>query len=124
MSTKTELKPKAPPLDWAKWLLVAAIIVAIIVGNSIYANESPLYRVLAILAASALAVVIAKSTVLGETIWVTLRDSYTEIRRVVWPTKKETNQTALIVIVLTLVSALVLLIFDSIFKWLFSFILG
>ena len=46
-----------------------------------------------------------------------------EIRRVVWPTRDETVQTTLIVLVLVLIFALILWLLDSGLSWVVSSIL-
>ncbi len=52
------------------------------------------------------------------------KDSYREIRKVVWPTRKETGQTTLIVFGFVLVMAVYLWIGDKAIEWLvFSLIL-
>ena len=53
-----------------------------------------------------------------------IKDSRTEIRKVVWPTRQETVQTTFIVVVFVLLVALVLWALDSFFAWLASLAIG
>ena len=53
------------------------------------------------------------------------KDSYKEVRKVVWPTRKETTQTTLVVFGFVLVMAVFLWICDKSIEWaIFSAILG
>ena len=124
MSTKTDLSTKTPALDWLKWLVVVVIVVGAIIANSYFKEYSILYRVLGIILAAVVAGVIAKTTTTGESVWLTLKASYAEIRKVVWPTKQETNQTTLIVLVLVVIASLILWGLDSLLGALFGLIIG
>ena len=46
--------------------------------------------------------------------------SYNEIKKIVWPTKNETIQTTLIVIIMVAVTGLVLWLLDNIMIWLIA----
>ncbi|MFX1735207.1 preprotein translocase subunit SecE [Paraburkholderia sp. A1RI_3L] len=53
------------------------------------------------------------------------KDSYREVRKVVWPTRKEATQTTLVVFGFVLVMAVLLWISDKSIEWvIFSVILG
>jgi len=53
------------------------------------------------------------------------KDSYKEVRKVVWPTRKEATQTTLVVFAFVLAMAIVLWICDKSIEWvIFSAILG
>ncbi len=53
------------------------------------------------------------------------KDSYKEVRKVVWPTRKEASQTTLVVFGFVLVMAVLLWISDKSIEWvIFSVILG
>lgn len=121
MSAKTEAKSSGS--DRLKWLVVFAILGAIVYGNVAYADSPILYRVIAILAASCAALFVAKSTARGTLVWGVLRESYTEIRRVKWPETKDVKMTTIVVVVLIVVMALLLWAFDSIISLLLSLIL-
>ena len=124
MSTKTDISTKSPALDWLKWLVVVVIIVGAIIANSLYGDEPALYRVLGIIFLVGVAGWVAKATAKGESVWLTLKASYAEIRKVVWPTKQETNQTTLIVLVLVVIASLILWGLDSLLGALFGLIIG
>lgn len=96
-------------LDGLKWLLVVVIIVAGTVGNS-YLSESLnlLVRVLALIGVGVVAAFIALQTAKGSAFWALLKSARVEMRKVVWPTKPETNQTTMMVLVVVFVMALLL----------------
>ena len=53
------------------------------------------------------------------------KDSIQEAKRVVWPTKKETFQTVVMVFLFVLLSAVFLWLADKFFEWvLYSMVLG
>lgn len=81
-------------------------------GNWYFAEESTLYRTLALLALAAVALAIAVQTTVGRGTWVLLKESRAEIRKVIWPTPQEANQTTVIVVVLVLFVALILWLLD------------
>ncbi len=54
-----------------------------------------------------------------------VRDAYYEVRKVVWPTRKETGQATLMVFVFVLLMAIFLWMVDKLAEWgVFSLILG
>ena len=110
--------------DVIKWCAVFALIAISIVGNSYYSDQSLLYRVLAIVLLGFIAILLSISTEKGSAAWSLIKDSRTEIRKVVWPTRQETVQTTFIVVVFVLLVALVLWALDSFFGWLASLAIG
>lgn len=98
--------------DGIKWLLVALLIGASVYGNWYFATEDLIYRLLGLLLMAVLAVAIAVQTQTGANIWTLLRESRTEILKVIWPTPQETSQTTVIVVILTLFVALILWLLD------------
>jgi len=114
----------ASRFDTAKWLIVFALLAAAIVGNSYYADQSLLYRVLAMVALGAVAGLVALQTAKGAAFWALVKGSRTEIRKVVWPTRQETVQTTMIVVAFVLLVALILWGLDSLLGWLVSLAIG
>jgi preprotein translocase subunit SecE len=110
--------------DNVKWVLVVAIVAAGVYGNSYFADQSLLYRVLGLLALAVVAGLIALQTAQGAAFWALTRESRTEIRKVVWPTRQETVQTTLIVVGFVLLVALILWGLDTLLGWLVSLVIG
>lgn len=111
-------------LDPLKWGVVVVLVTAGVVGNSYYGEESLLYRVLALLALAAVAGWVASTTERGNAFWQLVKGSRTEIRKVVWPTRQETTQTTLIVVVFVFIMALILWGIDSLLGWLVGMVIG
>jgi preprotein translocase subunit SecE len=122
MNVKAEAKDSR--FDLLKWLVVAALVIAGVVGNQYFSAEPILYRVLALLVVAALAGVVALQTSKGQAFWVLAKEARVEIRKVVWPTRQETTQTTLIVVAVVLVMSLLLWGVDSLLGWLVSLIVG
>ena len=122
MTANTE--EKVYRLDAAKWFLVVAIVAAGVVGNSHFSAESILYRALGLLVLAAVAVVVALQTAKGVAIADVVRGALVELRKVVWPTRQETNQTTLIVLAVVFVMAIILWLLDTLFGFIASNIIG
>ena len=95
-----------------------------VVGNSYYSDMALLYRVLALVALGAASVFVAINTEKGHALWSLLKEAQVEVRRVVWPTRQEVNQTTLIVVVVVLIMALILWGLDTFLGWLASLVIG
>jgi preprotein translocase subunit SecE len=114
----------ASRFDGLKWLVVTALVAVAVVGNSYFADQSLLYRVLGIVALAAVAGYVALQTAKGASFWSLVKGARTEIRKVVWPTRQETVQTTMIVVAFVLVVALILWGLDSFLGWLVSLVIG
>lgn len=68
--------------------------------------------------------VVAAQTAKGKAFIAFAKDARTEVRKVVWPTRQETMQTTLIVIVVTVIMGLLLWGLDAILLRLVSFLTG
>ncbi len=100
-------------------LTVAVIImvVAITVFYVYAAQYSTLLRVIGLLASVGISLFIASTTTVGSVIFDYVRDTRTEVRKVVWPTSQETIQTTMIVLLMVMIVALLLWGFDSLLGW-------
>jgi len=88
------------------------LLVAGVVGYYVLAQDPELWRVLALLAGAALAVAVVMQTSAGRSGWMFVKEARVELSKVIWPTRKETVQTTLVVILLVIVIALFLWIVD------------
>ncbi len=109
---ETEVSNK---LDTFKLVLAIAALLAAIGGFYYYADASLLYRVLGLVGVAIVAIGITLTTSTGQAILSFGRESRAEVRKVVWPTRQETVQTTLMVVV-----AVILL---GIFLWLVDMLL-
>lgn len=114
--------------DSLKWLFVVALIAAGVFANSYYSDPQHdvalLYRVIALLIAGAVAFFVAVKTSKGFAFSSLVKEAMVEVRKVVWPTRQETNQTTLIILAVVLFMALVLWMLDTFFGWVASLIIG
>ncbi|WP_294833786.1 preprotein translocase subunit SecE [uncultured Gilliamella sp.] len=109
-------------LDKFKWGLVLVLIAFIVWGNSYFSGPNDIYqpntivRIVAVVAISLFTLFIAYTTNKGKAFFVFLQESRKELRKVVWPTRKETVQTTLLVAAVTVIVGLALWGMDSIFR--------
>ena len=106
------------------WIIGLILIGVAVYGNSYYAMEPLLYRVIGVLVILILSLLVILRTNEGKEALTLILDSRKEIRRVVWPTRTETTQTTLIVIAAITFMGLVLWGLDSFFGWVIASILG
>ncbi|NOH56974.1 preprotein translocase subunit SecE [Alteromonas sp. 07-89-2] len=122
MSEKTENQSNA--LDMFKWVVVFALLAGLVTANTMYGEISVLYRAIAIVVVVGIAGFIAATTEKGSTFLSFAKESRTEVRKVVWPTRQEANQTTLIVLAATLIMALILWGLDGIIVRVVGFTTG
>lgn len=130
----TEIKKKAPEQVQDKgekskgtntllWIIAVALIIVAAVGNTYFAAQlSLVVRVLALVALGAGAVAAAALTNQGQKTIRFIKESRTELRKIIWPTRPEATQTTLIVIAMCVVVSLVLWGIDSIIVRLVAFL--
>lgn len=122
MSTVNSENSKSS-LDWLKWTITVLLLAAVVGGNSLYGEQTHIVlRVVVLLALVALAFVSAAFTEKGKTFIGFAKDARLEVRKVVWPTRQETVQTTLIVLVVSFICGLVLWGLDGVFVRVVSFI--
>ena len=104
-------------LDTLKLVVALALLVVGIYGFYYFEAQATWIRLLGLLAVVGLAVFIVVQTPMGRGIWRFAADSRTEVRKVVWPTRQETLQTLLIIVIAVFITALFLWAVDSILFW-------
>ncbi len=116
MIAQTESQSGA--LDTIKLLISAAVLVGGLYGYYYYENDVALpLRVLMVLGSAGAGITIAMTSAQGHRLWHFIQGSRVEIRKVIWPTRQETTQTAIAVFVFTLVLALFFWALDSGLLW-------
>ena len=94
-------------------LILAVLLVAGGIGGFYYFGDKPeALRVAIVLAAGVLAVVVAATTAFGRSTWEFFKGSRMELRKVVWPEKKETMQITLVVFVMVVLVAVYMWMID------------
>ena len=121
----TNTENQSGSMDLVKWIIVIGLLAGAVVCNYMYGEEvSVLYRALGVVAAIGVALFVAAQTEKGREAVVFAKESRLEIRKVVWPTRKEATQTTLIVLAATGVMALVLWGLDGALVRIVGFITG
>ncbi len=75
------------------------------------------YRVLGLFFVLIVSSLILYQTSFGKTVYGYIIDSKVELKKVSWPTKQETTQTALGVIVIVVIIGILLWLFDMLLSW-------
>lgn len=106
--------------------LFAAVL---ILSGGIYAfyhfeGEMLVLRVLGLLVVAGLAIFVAAKSAAGKSVLGFISGAQTEVRRVVWPTRPETVQTTLVVLVMVLILGIFLWLLDMLLLWAVQAITG
>ena len=112
-------------LDTVKLLIAAATLIGGLYAYYYFETEfAQAIRVLMVLGGTVAGIGIAMTSAQGQRLWHFIQGSRVEIRKVVWPTKQETTQTAIAVFVFTLVMMLFFWLLDSGLLWLTQKLVG
>jgi len=103
--------------DKIKLLVAALVLGGAFVAFYTFSDIEVVFRVLGLLVAVAIAGFIAAKTTLGGNAVAFTRGSIVEVRKVVWPTRKETVQTTLMVMAMVVVVGLIMWMFDAMLAW-------
>ncbi|OUS33037.1 preprotein translocase subunit SecE ['Osedax' symbiont bacterium Rs2_46_30_T18] len=122
MSSKIE--NSGSKLDGLKWLVVVSLVVVGVIGNSYYADQSLLYRVIALLVLAGVAGFVGFQTAKGAAFFVHMKEAKNEIRKVVWPTRQETGQTTMMVVAVVIIIGILLWGLDTFLGWVVSSVIG
>jgi preprotein translocase subunit SecE len=94
-------------------LVTAVLMAAAGIAAFYYFDAQPdIVRVLIVLGAAAAAIAVGYPTALGRSTWEFLKSARGELRKVVWPTNKETMQVTLVVFGMVVLAALFLWLVD------------
>lgn len=111
--------------DKLRLAVVALLVVGGLVAYYLLAPQGALIRWGALAAAMVLAVVIFFTAESGRRLVAFGRDSWREVKKVVWPTRKETLQTTAFVFAFAVTMALFLWLTDKMLEWvMYDLILG
>lgn len=122
METKVEDQPTI--VDTAKLLLAVLILVAGLVGYYYFADGSVLLRAVGVIVALAAAAAVGMTSAQGQVLWKFIQGSRVELRKVVWPTREETIQTTLVVLLFALIGGVFFWLLDLFLLFLTSRITG
>ena len=111
-------------LDTVKLTLVVVLLALGVWGNSYFREESVLYRAIALIAMAVACGFIAYHTAKGRAVWALMNEARTELRRVHFPTRRETANTTGLVIIVMIVIAVILFVFDSLLSLIVEGLIG
>lgn len=103
--------------DKLKLVLAIGIFLAGVVGFYLIEDQSLLVRVIGIVVVAIIAIGIALTSQQGRDAWVFAREARQELRKVIWPTRQESVQTTLIVLVMVIIVSILLWLMDIFFNW-------
>lgn len=120
MAAKAEIT--VDPADRIKQIGAAALVVGGVVLFYLFGEYSFLYRVLALLCVLGVAAFLYLQTAHGLRTAGFFKDSRTEVRKVVWPTRAETTQTTVMVMIIVFLVGVFLWLLDTMLSGAFRFI--
>ncbi len=121
----TEVETVGSTADKAKLVLAGALVVAALAGFYLTARQGQLVQWVVLLVGLAAAVVVFGLSDAGRQLVAFGRDSVREVKKVVWPERKEATQITLYVFGFVVVMALFLWLTDKTLEWVFyDLILG
>lgn len=125
MSASPSVETVTPAADKAKLAAVGVLVVAAIAAFYLLASQPLWQRVIALLLLLAGAVALFFRAEPGKRLIGFGRDASRELRKVVWPSRKEATQMTLYVFAFVVVMALFLWLTDKTLEWVFyDLILG
>lgn len=123
--SNTNVETVSRTLDRIKLGLAVLVIIAGIVAFSVLDTQPTVVRVAAFIGSVIVAALIAWSSEPGRRSIGYVRDSYNEVKRVVWPTRKEAVQMTGIVFVFVAIMGLFLWLVDKTLGWvIYGLLLG
>ena len=115
MNSKVETQ--GSPMDSVKLGIALLLLGSAIVAFYYFADQSLLLRVVGLLAMAGISLAILLQTDIGRRSLGMVQDARAEVRKVVWPSRAETVQTTLAVIVMVLIIGILLWLMDMFLGW-------
>jgi preprotein translocase subunit SecE len=115
----TQVETVSTTADKAKLGLAVALVLASLVSFYLLAKQGQLAQWGALLACLVAAVVVFMSSEVGKQFLAFGRDSVREVKKVVWPARKEAMQMTAYVFAFVVVMALFLWLTDKTLEWVF-----
>jgi len=122
METKVEEQPTF--VDTAKLALAIVVVLLGLVGYYYFADSSALLRALAVVIALGVGAAVAFTSLQGRWLWKFIQGSRVELNKVVWPTREETFQTTLVVLIVALFGGVFFWLLDLFLLWLTTRVTG
>ncbi|MEK7322073.1 MAG: preprotein translocase subunit SecE [Pseudomonadota bacterium] len=104
-------------VDKLKWLVAALLLIGGLAGFYYLADYALWMRVIALLAVVGVCIAIVLQTENGGQLIGFFREASIELRKIVWPTGKETTQTTAVVMAMVVLVSLILWGLDTFLVW-------
>jgi len=125
MNTSAPVETVTTGADKAKLAVAALLVVGAVAAYYLLGQKDLWLRVVALLGLLVAAVAVFFTAEPGKALAAYARDSVRELKKVVWPTRKEATQMTLYVFAFVFVMALFLWVTDKTLEWaLYDLILG
>ena len=112
-------------VDNLKLIAAVVVIIAGIAVFYVFGDMSALLRALIVVVSVVVAGGIALTSTPGKNAWQFTIGTRAEIRKVIWPSRRETMQTTLVVILMVLVVGIYLWLLDALSFWaIYDLVLG
>lgn len=111
-------------MNTVKLSVALLLLVGSVVLFYVYSGQPVLFRVGGLLVGIFVSVGIALQTPNGRNVWAFFQDAQVEVRKVVWPTRKETVQTTLVIILVVIIIAAILWLLDILLGWTIGSLMG
>ena len=121
----TQVETVSTVADKAKLVLAVALVLGALTGFYLVAKQGPIVQWVVLVGGLVAAVVVFVISEPGKQLVAFGRDAWREVKKVVWPTRKEAIQMTLYVFGFVVIMALFLWLTDKTLEWVFyDLILG
>ncbi len=121
----TQVETVSTSADKAKLALAAGLVIGALVSFYLLSKQGSLVQWVALLVCLGAAVVVFATSESGKQLMAFGRDAWREVKKVVWPTRKEAMQMTAYVFAFVVIMALFLWLTDKTLEWVFyDLILG
>ena len=121
----TQIETVSSGADKARLAIVGLLVIGALVAFYLLGAQGPLVQWCGLIAGLVLAAVVFFTSEYGKRLVAFGRDAWREVKKVVWPSRKETLQTTAFVFAFAVVMALFLWLTDKTLEWvLYDLVLG
>jgi len=121
---ETKVEEQATFVDTVKLALAVLILLAGLVSYYYFANSAVLLRAFGVVLAVAAGFGVLFTSFQGQLLWKFIQGARVELRKVVWPTREETVQTTLVVLVFALIGGVFFWLLDVVLLFLTKQVTG
>jgi len=123
--TKKSGKAELYSVDWIRWALVWLLGAAVVFINLYYTAKQPSWMlILENILVIAVILGVVSFTSKGKRFWNFVKEAKVEMHKIVWSTRKETLQSAIVVIIVVLIAAIFLWGVDNVLLWALNLFAG